>query len=105
MLVKLLIIGLATWRTSEMVSKERGPFDMFEWLRSSVGVEHQNHDPITWPSNGLSQLVMCQYCNSVWIALAYTVLGKIFPLPVHVLAAASIPALLFEVQQWLGRKH
>jgi len=49
----LLIIALATWRLAYMVTKETGPYRIFERIR-------QQH-----PLGGLTT---CIYCSSVWAA-------------------------------------
>lgn len=103
-MVDLLVLGLATWRTSNLITNERGPFDMFEWLRSQAGIQHHEHEPVEWSDDGLQLLLMCPYCNSVWIAVFYTLVLKIFPVPVMMVAVSGLAIVLHEVSEWLGRK-
>lgn len=78
---------------------------MFEKLRTSVGIKHIEHEPVEWKNDGLQLLLMCPYCNSIWIAAFYTLVLKIFPLPVMMMAVAAISVMIHEVSEWLGRKQ
>lgn len=52
----LVIAAMAVWRVSHMLSKERGPWDVFIRIREKLG-------------NGmLGNLMDCPWCSSVWIA-------------------------------------
>ena len=55
----LVILALATWRVAYMVAKERGPFSVFDRLRTAL------------PLGGLTA---CLYCVSVWVSAAFYVL-------------------------------
>lgn len=101
----LLVLGLATWRTSNLITNERGPLDIFERLRSLAGIKHIDHEPVEWSNDGLQLLLMCPYCNSVWIAAFYTLVLKFFPLPVMMVAVSAVAIVLHEVSEWLGRKQ
>lgn len=50
----LILLSLATWRLSHMLSAEDGPFDIFHTMRS------------IWPGR---ILFTCIYCTSVWAAI------------------------------------
>lgn len=58
----LVVAGLATWRISHALVKEKGPLDMFARLRARLGRSQKR-------SGGLFDLISCVYCTSVWIAL------------------------------------
>lgn len=59
-----LVAGaLGTYRVGYMVSREKGPFELFQWLRDRfIG------------NNWVAEGIRCFYCVSFWIALPYTLL-------------------------------
>lgn len=52
-----LMMGLAVWRISHLLSQEDGPFDLVIRFRSKLG------------QGFLGSLLDCFYCLSLWIAL------------------------------------
>lgn len=90
-LVDLLVHSLATWRVSNMLVSERGPFDVFIWVRSQTGILHYDDGSIAQvnPTNPLS----CLWCTSVWVALF---LGL---LPACVLRALAASALAIAIRE------
>lgn len=52
--IAFLLIALATWRVSFMLTKEAGPLDVFTRLRVAT--------------KGAGGLLTCPYCLSVWMA-------------------------------------
>lgn len=69
-MLNLLIGILATWRLASFFANgERGPFGLFDRLRSLAGVK--DHQPTTELAKGLT----CFWCCSVWggslVALAF----------------------------------
>lgn len=73
----VVILGLATYRLTLLFTEESGPFDIFGKLRlfcfnrtvytSKFGDIHNKDAPI-WEF--LTDLLLCRYCLSGWIALA-----------------------------------
>jgi|SRR6185437_7456333 len=57
MYFRFIILGLAVWRVTHLLSKEDGPFDMIFRLRKAAG------------TGILGSLLDCFYCTSVWVAL------------------------------------
>jgi hypothetical protein len=54
-----LIVSLAIWRITHLLSKEDGPFDVIYRLRK-------------WAGEGLwGQLLDCFYCLSIWVSLPF----------------------------------
>lgn len=54
----LLLVGLAVWRVSSIITDEEGPFNIFKWGRAQIdriGAE--------WLSAG----VRCVWCVSFWV--------------------------------------
>lgn len=67
-----VIIALVTYRLTLLISKESGPFDIMGRFRSWVGVEYDQYsNPI--PSGQISEMILCPYCLSVWVAIGVTI--------------------------------
>lgn len=76
----ILILGLATWRLSALLSKEAGPFHMFEKLREKMGIQHDSNGQVTIiPSNFFAELLSCVWCTSIWVGGFWVILYLISP--------------------------
>lgn len=63
-----LILSLATWRLSSLFAREKGPFDVFTWIRKKIytrTVYNLMRALFITLNDGLS----CMWCNSVWFGL------------------------------------
>lgn len=77
----LLILALATWRLSSLLTYERGPLwgastgsvprGFFERIRALAKVKHNaaGH-PEMWPTTYFGELLTCVWCISPYVALA-----------------------------------
>lgn len=54
--VTLVVAALAVWRLSHLLSRDMGPWDVFERLRLATY------------GTFVGKLLECPFCNSVWIA-------------------------------------
>lgn len=60
-IVLLVLAALGTYRVGYMVSREKGPFEVFQWLRDRfVG------------NNWVAEGIRCFYCVSFWMALLFS---------------------------------
>lgn len=76
----LLILGLATWRASNLLVNERGPFDVFIHLREWAGIQHDQDGMVTIIPDGFFPGVLsCVWCSSMWVGLFWTVFYWIIP--------------------------
>jgi len=67
-----LILALAAWRLASLVANENGPWRMFKRIRQRA---EQWCDQYKFCRElGLSELVTCEWCNSVWIGIGLTLL-------------------------------
>lgn len=87
-----LILAMATWRvTSFFANHEDGPFDIFTRLRRMLRVEY---DKESQPANGITKLIDCVWCLSVWVGILATAwmiapgIGRAVALPFAISAAA-----------------
>lgn len=76
--VHLLLLILATWRLSHLLSKEDGPYDIATRIRYWAGVRYDKNSS-EYPETELGKLVMCMYCNSVWIGMGLVALYALSP--------------------------
>lgn len=98
-IVELVVFGLATWRLVSLLTWERGPWHIFQGIRTLAGIKHNEHGhPVAWKDGFFRELLTCVWCASLWVgafwAATYAVLGG----PAIVLAlpfALSAVALVF----------
>jgi hypothetical protein len=69
----LLVLALATYRLSLLISKEAGPFDLMGRFRTFVGVKFDEHSR-PYATGQVSEMVLCPFCLSVWIGFGVTLL-------------------------------
>lgn len=81
-ILEVAILALATWRLASLIANEDGPFEIFALLRTFVGVRYTTVEksqspilPIPYGTNEFAKMLLCVWCNSIWIgaavALAY----------------------------------
>ena len=100
-----LVLGLAAWRLSAMLSYERGPFRSFLLLRRAIGIWPASEDdpsPNIWNAdNELANVVACVWCLGVWIsvalAVAYVLAGSIVTLLAMPFALAAVVVIVEKV--------
>lgn len=88
-LIDLIVLVLATYRLSHMLANEweAGPAGLLSKLRERAGLLWtEAGDPVTPPGSFVDGL-MCTYCNSVWIGVAFAALYAI-------LMSLGLPAYL-----------
>lgn len=59
--MEFIIISIAIWRLTHLVSKEDGPFNIIYRLRKLAG------------AGLLGDLLDCFYCLSIWISLPFAI--------------------------------
>lgn len=98
MIEQAILIGLAAWRVTALLSYERGPLDVFRVFREVLGFDHDERgEPIAWPSNVLTEALSCPWCLGLWSVAAMYGLWQLEPVAVMVVAAASV---LVAVERW-----
>ncbi len=93
--LRVLLVGLAAWRISALLSYERGPFGLLERLRQAIRLEAEPDGslPNGWgPSFRLEveEALSCVWCLSPYTAVTMLVIWEIAPVVVAALAAAAI---------------
>ena len=98
-MVEAVVIGLAAWRLSALVSYERGPGDVFLRLREALGFKHDDHgEPIAWPETWAAKLLSCPWCVGMWAAAGFWALWEYVSEPVVIVVAAA--AVVVAVERW-----
>ena len=100
-----IILALATWRLSSLLTDEAGPFNVMERLRYLLGVRYTS-DMIPYGKNELARGVLCGWCNSVWIGVFWTVLYVVWPPCVYLalpFALSAVAAVLYELLDLMDR--
>lgn len=65
----MVILGaVTTWRISRMLIYEKGPFDIFERVRTRLGVVYQDGHLVRYKY----EITICMWCLSVWIGALVT---------------------------------
>jgi hypothetical protein len=103
----LIILALATWRLSSLLSDEPGPWDLFETIRSKIGIVYLD-DGSRDGKNELARNILCTWCNSLYFvglswALLYVLLGDLVVL-LALPFALSTAAIYIERFIWRGSK-
>ncbi len=114
LLKDFFLLSLATWRVSYMLAREDGPFNrIFLRLRKAVGVVYQEEEVVDeetgeeqiessmTATNWLSEGLICMWCNSVWIGLAWTILYFLFPLITRFMAFPLALSTISIILLWL----
>lgn len=65
-------LSLAAWRLASLVANEDGPWQMFKRLRQLAEYWCKKYKFCS--EFGLHELVACEWCNSIWIGAALTLL-------------------------------
>ena len=99
-----LIMALACWRLSALISYECGPWDVFKRLRSRFGIQHLSDDcePTTLGSGFMAQLFGCVWCLSVWFAIMIYGFWLIWPgITIIVLSPLALSAAVIIVEEFV----
>ena len=84
----LIVLGVATFRFSLLISEESGPFKIFEHIRTLFGITEND---IKIPSdygyidateikahNQLGKLILCPHCLSGWVSFVLSLVFLYF---------------------------
>lgn len=98
MLEQAVLIGLAAWRLTALMSYERGPFDLFIRLRVLLAFSHNERgEPYGWRSSLINDIIACPWCLGLWMAGAMYGLWQLEPMAVVAIAASTI---MVAVERW-----
>lgn len=70
-----IILCFATWRLSNMLVHEDGPFHVFRRVREWVGIIHDDAgEVLQTPDRFFSNLLSCTWCTSMWVGTVWALL-------------------------------
>lgn len=88
-----LIMALATWRISAMLSYEDGPGFIFKKLRQALGfLYYDNDDTVVEPDTFLGSLFGCVWCLTVWIGIVIWISYILWPDVIYPLVPFALSA-------------
>jgi hypothetical protein len=92
-----LILALATWRLSSLITYESGPFGVFDKFRVAIGVKQGEYG--SYGENELAKGIACLWCNSIWVGAILTALLALSDLTIWLALpfALSSGAILVEM--------
>jgi hypothetical protein len=83
MIAEILMLSVAVWRISHLVTSEVGPARILERFRTWAGVVVEvlddGHEEVIVSPGTLAELVTCQWCASVWVGMAAAMVYAISP--------------------------
>ena len=102
--LSFFLLSLAAWRVASLLVNERGPLDMFVWIRSLAGITHDEEGkPVQIPDNVMAGILSCVWCCSMWVALGWFLFFMISPLLAEKVAAVfSISTAAILIDRWMG---
>ena len=92
-----IIMALATWRISNLIVNEDGPWELLERLRNFIGVKDGPYGK--YGTNVIARGISCVWCLSVWIGAILTAIYLILPdvtLPLTLPFALSTVAVILD---------
>ena len=82
-----MVLGLATWRISALLRRERGPWGILQRFRALWGIDHdEDGEPRSYPDTEAGRILQCLRCISIWIGGG--LVGFYLAMPEVALAAA-----------------
>jgi len=88
-----IVISLATWRMSHLLSREDGPFDIFDKIRLRFGAVWTEN--AGWVSDDpLGKLIICPLCISFWFAIILFFLYFLISPLIFIIALSGVASLL-----------
>ncbi len=67
----LVILALAVWRLGSLITTERGPWHVFQFVRTKLGgIVHDGLGHVAAnPATFWGELLSCQYCCTIWLGV------------------------------------
>lgn len=102
--LEFVVLSLATWRVSHLVTQEDGPFDIFIIVREKIGrIEHDDDGQVVMiPETFFGKLLSCVWCLSVWIATGFFIAYLIWPMSIFLAYPLAISALAITAEKYCG---
>lgn len=86
--MSFVLLILATWRISNLLTSEDGPYYVFQKIRERCGFEYDDVGSlISYPSN---HVLSCNWCTSFWTAIILLIVPLVLLVPFAVSAGAIV---------------
>ncbi len=93
----MIVRILATWRLTQLLHHEMGPWEVFAKVRDLAGIRYNEYsEPIS--DSQIGKMLLCFWCTSIWAALIVAVLDRRFNL-VEILAHSAGAILIEQVNK------
>jgi len=102
-LLHFVILALATWRISSLITDEEGPWGIFSRIRNKIGIKY-NEQNERYATNEIAKQVMCIWCISYIIGAIVILIYFIVPWSIYLFSAFAFSAvsMLCDKQLWRG---
>ncbi len=102
-ILDLLILSLATWRLTSLLSNEDGPGDVFAKIRSKLGVRYDAQSK-SYGTNIIAEAVACCWCFSVWTAAFWTALYLVWSPSIYLALPFALSAGAIIIEECITRR-
>ena len=68
-----VILSLATWRFTSLISSESGPYAILERMRHKLGVRQDSQGE--YGETEIAKGILCKWCSSVWWGVLFAGIG------------------------------
>jgi hypothetical protein len=103
-IITLMILFAATWRIASLLAREEGPWAIFEKFRHRIGVRW-NQESIPEGSNMISKMILCIWCNSIWVGGFWTIANLLSPLVIWLALPFALSAGAIFMEHVVGESY
>ncbi len=83
-----------------MITSEDGPWNIFRYWRSLLGVKHDSDGDIQMiPDKTLAKFFSCLWCISLWVAVLLWLVWMICPIIVVFLAVSTLVIIIDRIRE------
>lgn len=107
-IVTVILLGLATWRITSLLSDEDGPGLIFEKMRRKIGIDYDDNTGQRYGKNVIAKQVMCVWCLSLYVGAVWVILYLNMPEIIKIVTmpfAFSTITVWIDKRVWLGHKR
>lgn len=98
-LLDLIIIAAATYRITNLLVADAGPWRVFARLRECVGASADACANSVMQHGHATNVFCCQHCAGLWVAGAVLLAWFIFPAVVYLFAVAGLASIAHSLAQ------
>lgn len=102
-IIAIVIIPLAVWRISNMLSdyEQVGPFDILHKIRIRTGMYYDQWSQPMYKSGSFADMMSCVYCNSIWLGIVFTILWLVNQeVTIIVSLPFALSAMAIIIEEW-----